>query len=664
MAPIGSTGTIDFAWSMVYDADTVCQGFFGDALFVPIDIDNGTSCSNAALPLTDSQWLLQVWNNEMLTGSTVEQRYVAPVGNGGFDLNLSNGASSCAGTVHYSTRLTRQVFLQAGDYTFQVHADDGVRLRVGGVTLIDKFTAPQVADFTATIKAGVDGMYAIEVDHFQQTGGAALTLSWFRQSGGGTPPPAPTGLIASAVDSKTIFLSWNAASGATTYNVKRTIDADPNATFVPIASGVTALNYTDGGLPSGTYYYVVTAVNADGESGPSARAFATLASMPTCSALSLSEPDFAWLLEIFNSETLANAPVETRYDATGDRGFDFSSGAMPPSQCVGQNNYSMRLTRKANFPQGGSYRFTYSVDDGIRIWLDGTSILDLWNQQVLVDQSIVVPVTQGVHDLRVEYKQVDGGAQIKLDWALENGNPTTPLVAPVVTASAGNGQVTLVWNEVPNADIYHVKLQQGLLGFFDIATTGKRTFTYTHTGLTNNTTYTYEVQAENFTTGLGLGPDSLPVSARPMEPAQGDPTLTVEIQALDATPIAPNSTLSLNADGWPSPNPVQVQLLLSCPTNRTTNCFGPVDILIDSPDNKLRVNGATQDPECLPSQNPGSSFQRLHWICPGVIGNITLTPGQTRTIIVVVVVQPSELSTFALTRHECYSWRAVASCNL
>ena len=647
MAPIGSTGTIDFAWSMVYDAGNVCQGFFGDSLFFPFDIDNGPTCSNTSLPVNNSQWLLQVWNNETQTEPTVEQRYVAPVGNGGFDLNLSNGASSCAGTEHYSTRLTRQVFLQAGDYTFQVHADDGVRLRVGGVTLIDKFIAPQVADFTATGKAGVDGTYTIEVDHFQQTGGAALTLSWFRQNTGGTPPAAPTGLTASAVGSGSIFLSWNAASGATSYNVKRTTDANPNAAYSQVATGVTQLTYTDPGLQSGTYYYVVTAVNSTGESGPSSRASATLGTTgPTCSALSLSEPDFAWLLEIFNNEQLANAPVETRYDATGDRGFNFSSGAMPPSQCVGQNNYSMRLTRKANFPEAGNYRFTYTVDDGIRIWLDGLNILDLWNdRKVLVDQSFVVSVAQGQHDLRVEYRQIDGGAQIKLDWARENGNPSTPLVAPVVTASAGNRQVTLNWTEVPNADIYHIKLQQGILGFFDIATRSDRTFT--HTQLDNGTTYTYVVQAENFTTNPSMGPDSVPVSATPREPPQGNPTLNVGIYGPDSsTPIDPNSTLSLNGDGWPSPNPLQVRLFLSCPADRTSNCFGPVDILIDSADTRLRVNGASQDAECLAGQNPGSSFQRLHWICPGVIGNITLTPGQTRTIIVGVVVQPSELSTF------------------
>src|SRR5208283_1042166 len=87
-----------------------------------------------------------------------------------------------------------------------------------------------------------------------------------------TIPSAPTGLQATAGNAQ-ISLTWNASSGATSYNVKRsTTNGGP---YTTIASP-TAARYTNTGLTNGTpYYYVVTAVNSAGESNPSSQATAT-----------------------------------------------------------------------------------------------------------------------------------------------------------------------------------------------------------------------------------------------------------------------------------------------------------------------------------------------------------------------------------------------------
>ena len=87
-------------------------------------------------------------------------------------------------------------------------------------------------------------------------------------------PPAPTGLAATAVSSSQINLTWNTVTNAASYNVKRsTTNGGP---YVIIATGVTATNYNDTGLAGGTtYYYVVSGVNAGGESTNSTQASAT-----------------------------------------------------------------------------------------------------------------------------------------------------------------------------------------------------------------------------------------------------------------------------------------------------------------------------------------------------------------------------------------------------
>jgi fibronectin type 3 domain-containing protein len=87
-----------------------------------------------------------------------------------------------------------------------------------------------------------------------------------------TPPAAPTGLQATAGNAQ-VTLSWNASTGATSYHVKRaTATGGPYGT--PITTAVT--NFTDTTVANGTkYFYVVTALNAFGESPNSTEVSAT-----------------------------------------------------------------------------------------------------------------------------------------------------------------------------------------------------------------------------------------------------------------------------------------------------------------------------------------------------------------------------------------------------
>lgn len=90
------------------------------------------------------------------------------------------------------------------------------------------------------------------------------------------PPAAPTALTATGGTSR-IDLQWAASPSAVSYNIKRSIESGES--YEIIASGVTATSYTDVGLGLGnTYYYVVSAVNALGESSDSNEASATVLS--------------------------------------------------------------------------------------------------------------------------------------------------------------------------------------------------------------------------------------------------------------------------------------------------------------------------------------------------------------------------------------------------
>jgi fibronectin type 3 domain-containing protein len=95
-----------------------------------------------------------------------------------------------------------------------------------------------------------------------------------------TAPSAPLALTASGGNGS-VSLSWNVpadngGSPVTGYNVYRGSSPGGEDTSKPVATGVTATNYTDTGVTNGTtYYYKVAAVNSVGTSPQSSEAFAT-----------------------------------------------------------------------------------------------------------------------------------------------------------------------------------------------------------------------------------------------------------------------------------------------------------------------------------------------------------------------------------------------------
>ncbi len=102
---------------------------------------------------------------------------------------------------------------------------------------------------------------------------SANLASAFLQIVPGAVPSAPTNLGATPGNAQ-VSLGWTAVSGATGYNVKRsTSNGGP---YGNVATNVSGTSFVNTGLANGTtYYYVVTAVNASGESGVSAQVSAT-----------------------------------------------------------------------------------------------------------------------------------------------------------------------------------------------------------------------------------------------------------------------------------------------------------------------------------------------------------------------------------------------------
>jgi len=128
-----------------------------------------------------------------------------------------------------------------------------------------------------------------------------------------------------------------------------------------------------------------------------------------------------WQGSYYAVPNLSGLPVFQRDDET----IDFNWGTGSPRPDLPVDNFSARWTRRLKFAQAGVYRFQTTSDDGVRVWVGGTLVIDQWHDgSGTYDRQI--QLAAGDVDVRVEYYEHTGGAACKLTWELVAGPTVTP----------------------------------------------------------------------------------------------------------------------------------------------------------------------------------------------------------------------------------------------
>jgi len=102
----------------------------------------------------------------------------------------------------------------------------------------------------------------------------------------------------------------------------------------------------------------------------------------------------------------------TRLDQTID--YDWGNGG--PGGGVGGNTFSVRWEGKLMAPSTDDYTLLLTVDDGGRLWIDGSLVIDEWRDQAPTEFSATLRLVQGLHDIRIDYYENQGGASCELRW--------------------------------------------------------------------------------------------------------------------------------------------------------------------------------------------------------------------------------------------------------
>ncbi len=136
---------------------------------------------------------------------------------------------------------------------------------------------------------------------------------------GSSVPAVPIALAAMAGNQQ-ISLSWTASAGATSYHVKRaTTSGGP---YTQVAAPTTA-SYVNSGLTNGTaYFYVVSALNATGESANSTQASATPATVAAADVTitvdpTKTKPISPWIYGLNFYTGVSGAPPHLTLDRAG-----------------------------------------------------------------------------------------------------------------------------------------------------------------------------------------------------------------------------------------------------------------------------------------------------------------------------------------------------------
>ncbi|WP_433429121.1 PA14 domain-containing protein [Nonomuraea sp. CA-141351] len=107
------------------------------------------------------------------------------------------------------------------------------------------------------------------------------------------------------------------------------------------------------------------------------------------------------------------APKLTRIDP----GVNFDWGANAPDPAVSADTFSVRWTGKVIADRAETYTFITTSDDGVRLWVDGTLVVDNWTDHSKRDDSGQIALTAGAHDIKMEFYDSGYDAIAQLHWS-------------------------------------------------------------------------------------------------------------------------------------------------------------------------------------------------------------------------------------------------------
>jgi beta-glucosidase len=123
-----------------------------------------------------------------------------------------------------------------------------------------------------------------------------------------------------------------------------------------------------------------------------------------------------WKAEYFDNMNLAGKPKLTRVEPVINHDWVGDS----PHKVIPSDQFSARWTATLKPDVSGERLLEVSSDDGIRLWMDGTLLIDDWTNHAEIYHSVPVKLEAGgSYDLRIEYYEDGGSAVARCGWSVD-----------------------------------------------------------------------------------------------------------------------------------------------------------------------------------------------------------------------------------------------------
>lgn len=302
-APIDTTLYPDGTAVLRLEMRSTLTGALTSATRTVIIDNNGTTTGGACAP---NQFRAEYFNSTTIGVAPAHAECVAEI-----DYNWGDFSPHPLVNVEgFSARYTGNIVTAAGERTFYVSADDGVRLWVDDELLIDRWYEQAGPTYWAT-RTLAAGEHSIRIEYYENTVSASLRF-------------------------------WH--------------DTDPPP-FIPT-------------VPA------------------------------NC-------PPHLFRAEYFDNPDLSGTPAAGRCEHE----IDYDWRRTNIGYNIGANFFSARWTMRQTFA-AGHYSFQIDADDGVRLWVDDTLVIDGWGGSGLHTGS--ANLTAGEHSLRIEYRELSEAAHIRL----------------------------------------------------------------------------------------------------------------------------------------------------------------------------------------------------------------------------------------------------------
>ncbi len=138
----------------------------------------------------------------------------------------------------------------------------------------------------------------------------------------------------------------------------------------------------------------------------------------------------SWTAQYYSNVNLSGDPVAILSESSPTHNW----GTGSPVASVPADNFSARWISSQSLA-GGAYNINVSADDGVRVWVNGTLVIDQWHAASGQTYSATVNLPSGLSYFQVEYFEGSGNAYLNFSVTQNGGTVINPTAPPAQSSS-------------------------------------------------------------------------------------------------------------------------------------------------------------------------------------------------------------------------------------